>query len=882
MSESLHIPVKLDLSGIRGSLDSLQASVSGTPLVDVSGITKDINRVAQQTKAVVESVETGLASVKVGFDGSSMEAIEGSLEGVKGAIGDVSGKAIEARVSATGLANTLTGTSIALKPLSLINGNLSILSKTAGLAASGASQVAGGLGLISTVATYATSGLSVLMAPLAGLVIVPKLLAASFSLMFTVILAPFKLVIGLSAMFAKGVWAMLAPVLAVSKFVLKLKVGFSTFSLQLAMLLKILSYLPPEMRAVVGGLIALGAAGKLGRIAMAGLAIGIRVTNSAMRAGMIVLKVFTLRWISAMKMTAISVAKLTAAVTIATVAIARFAARKAIAGMNRLRGAVSNVAGAIGGRLVSMAKQGALALGVMAIAGAGWGITLAAEAEQAQVGFTTMLKSAGQAKAVLADLEQFAASTPFQLDSLRDGAKQLLNAGVATDGLRGRLTMLGDIAAGTGKPINDFVRIFAKVKSTGKVTLETLNQLAERGVPIYDSLAKQMGVNRAEMLKMISTGKVGFGDLDGALNSVATGAGVFAGGMAAQSQTLSGLFSTLKDNLSFAMRELGTEISLAVDFKGLMARGITFFQGLKTGIASARPAFVATWAVIKSGVMAVWEVATVVFSKITETLGVTSGNWLESFVTWAAVAAFAFKSWPDLAELAFVKLGLWIVQAAANFTHLFTGVLPALLTWFGENWRSAFHTYFDYVTTVFINIGTNIRNAMTAIWDFITSGGTSSLEMAWTPLLDGFRNTISELPNIPDRAISELEKNLQAQSENLGSALSTGLAEEIASNLKMLDDFKNTKVEVPKLDGTTADKISTVDDDGANTAGGAERKSNAVQSLNRGSTAALEAIFAGGKEDKTAKESLKVQKGMLAAIKKQKPQLNIQIAGAVG
>jgi tape measure domain-containing protein len=762
---------------------------------------------------------------------NSVEALDASLTELKDVFDSASSQATDAQFTFSGLSRSLTAVSVAAKPLALLNGNMGLIAQSTSLAAGGAAQMAGAFGLASTVATFLGAGLGVLLAPLAGLVIIPKIIAASFGIMFAVILAPLKLAIAAVTLFAKGAWAVVSPFVALAAAVFKFKVAMKSIRIQVVLMVKFLSLLPPKIRMIVVGLIALGAAGKAGRV-------GLRILSAGAKLLRVALLSLT-QPLQALRVLAVGAAKnfgiFTLGVIRATRSLVRFGIAKAVSGMKSLGSSVLSVSGMIVGKLLSAFRAAAKGLTAVLAVSAGWGVKLAADAEQAEIAFATMLKSGEAAKAVLAELEQFAASTPFQLDSLRSGAKQLLNAQVPAAELTTRLRMLGDIAAGAGKPINDFVRIFAKVKATGKVSLETLNQLAERGVPIYTALQSELGKSRGEMLDMISKGTVGFGDMDRALQSLTNGSGVFAGGMAAQSQTISGLWSTMKDNVAFAARELGVNIIKAFDFKALLARGIELFQSLKQGIANAMPAFTAIAIVVKAAFSAVWEVVSVTFGLITSAMGVAGGNWLQSFVEWAAVAAFAFKSWPTLAELAFTKIGLWLVQAGSQFVHLFTGVLPALFTWFGDNWAEVFFTAADLVATVFINIGKNIRDAMTAIWDFISSGGTSGLALSWTPLLDGFKNTIRELPDIPPRAIGALEKQLQADSDRLGSALSSGLADEIASNLKMLDDFKaeQANAKAPTLDGVGGpDLQATADGSAAATAdkNAAENKAALVRS----------------------------------------------------
>ena len=869
MLDDLTIGLEVDLEPFLADMAVVDTVVANPPTVDLTPI-------ADEFKAVTKSVTDTVVATSTLSGGKAVAA----LEDMQTSLADVSEAADQAQFSAAGLSRTFTAVSMASKPLTGLPLHLGAISAGAGHAATGAANVAAGFGLASTMATYMAAGLGVLLAPLRGLVIVPKLIAGAFSLMFAVVLAPFKAMAWAAVTTAKAMWALLQPVLKLSFAIFKLKVFFKSLAIQLKLLKAFFALLPPRIKLLVGGLIALGVASKVSGAAvhLAGKALGalafaaMAVTDPLKAVGFAMLK------------TTITIGRFVAGVMRATKALGRFIVAKTLAGLKGLGTASLNVAKQIGGKLAGAVRSVGMALGLVVAAGAGWGIKLAADAEQAEIAFATMLKSGSAAKAVLAELEQFAASTPFQLNDLRDGAKQLLNAQVPASQLTDKLRFLGDIAAGTGKPITDFVRIFAKVKATGKTSLETLNQLAERGVPIYSALQQQLGVSREEMLKMISQGRVGFQDFNAALMSTATGAGVFAGGMMAQSQTISGLFSTLKDNVGFAMRELGGEIMHAFNFKGLMATGISMFQSLKAGIASMRPAFVATAGVVKAAFGAVWEIVTVTFDGITAALGLTGGNFMATFMEWAAVASWSFKEWPNIAQLAFTNVQLWLVQAGSAFVHFFTGTMPALFTWFGENWSSVFFTAFDLVTTIFINLGQNIRNAMTAIWDFIASGGTAPFEMAWVPLTEGFHNAISKMPDIPERAVGELEKRLAAESENLASALGGSLAAEIDANMAMLDEFQNREVKTPELPDTTADTDQTEGEDKKQT-----QSASITTSIDAGTSEALKTVFnALGNRDpvanRTANATEKTASGVseLNSTIQNTPVVRLEVAGAVG
>lgn len=234
-------------------------------------------------------------------------------------------------------------------------------------------------------------------------------------------------------------------------------------------------------------------------------------------------------------------------------------------------------------------KVAAAVAAVAGSAGIGLGAKLVAEAEQAEVAFTTMLGSARKARKMLDDLKNFAASTPFQLGDLRDAARQLLAFGFAGDEIMGHMKTLGDIAAGTQKPIADFVDIVGKVKATGIASLGDVNRLADRGVPIYQELAKVMGVAAEEVKTLVSTGKVGLPEIQKSLENVVSSGGLFENSMEKQSKTMSGLWSTLKDNILFIIKDLAQAFSDGFDVKGLLTDAIEGVQSLGRGIKAISP-----------------------------------------------------------------------------------------------------------------------------------------------------------------------------------------------------------------------------------------------------------------------------------------------------
>ena len=70
-------------------------------------------------------------------------------------------------------------------------------------------------------------------------------------------------------------------------------------------------------------------------------------------------------------------------------------------------------------------------------------------------------------------------------------------------------------------------------------------------------MADQFKVTTAQMQEMVEEGRVGFPEIQKAIASLTTGSGQFAGGIEAQSKTLSGMFSTLSDNVKRVVTGIG-------------------------------------------------------------------------------------------------------------------------------------------------------------------------------------------------------------------------------------------------------------------------------------------------------------------------------------
>lgn len=190
--------------------------------------------------------------------------------------------------------------------------------------------------------------------------------------------------------------------------------------------------------------------------------------------------------------------------------------------------------------------------------------------------FDVMLGSAQKAAAFMGDLNRFAASTPFEISGIAESSRQLLSAGVSAENVTWHLQKIGDVAAGTGKQLTEISQIYVKVINSGKAYTRELLQLSNAGVPILNQLAKQFGVTKEEVFKLAEAGKITSRDLITAFDQMTNSTGIYANMMQRLSETLSGRWSTMQDEIFYFAAAIGE--TLAPEFAKLIDLGIEWAQ----------------------------------------------------------------------------------------------------------------------------------------------------------------------------------------------------------------------------------------------------------------------------------------------------------------
>jgi tape measure domain-containing protein len=184
------------------------------------------------------------------------------------------------------------------------------------------------------------------------------------------------------------------------------------------------------------------------------------------------------------------------------------------------------------------------------------GIRSAGEFEQSRVAFETMLGSADKARQMMQDIAKFAKETPFELPEVVKSSKQLLAFGFAQEQIIPTMRKLGDLSAGLGVPIGQLTNVFGQVRVAGRLMGQDLLQFTNAGVPLIEALAKTMKKPQTEIKQLVEQGKVGFPEVETAINSLTEANSKFGGMMEKQSHTLNGVISNIKDGFGQALRSM--------------------------------------------------------------------------------------------------------------------------------------------------------------------------------------------------------------------------------------------------------------------------------------------------------------------------------------
>jgi tape measure domain-containing protein len=302
-------------------------------------------------------------------------------------------------------------------------------------------------------------------------------------------------------------------------------------------------------------------------------------------------------------------------------------------------------------------KSASFNLAPISVAMGGLGIkalSSSANMETLAIQLEILTGSAEKGKKLFSDLNQYAAATPFQLPEIVKSTRTLLGSNIALEKATSTIEMLGDVSAGSGGDLQSLAVVFGQVAGMTRLQGQDAMQFISNGIPIWALLEKSTGKTVKTLRDMGSKGQISFKMVEDALTKATLAGGMYYQATEKLSTSLSGLYSTLKDQVNLAFAELGNEMVKAVDIKKLIKDLGEFAGKLTSYFKSLSPEtkkFI-TYAVILGGVLAP-VLATIGFMSIGIAALATSFSFLNRIILANPIIAFIaamvllYNTWDD-------------------------------------------------------------------------------------------------------------------------------------------------------------------------------------------------------------------------------------------
>lgn len=337
-------------------------------------------------------------------------------------------------------------------------------------------------------------------------------------------------------------------------------------------------------------------------------------------------------------------------------------------GISKLGGIAKKGAG------VAVAAVGAVtaALGAGVVAGVKYNASI----ESYQTSFEVMTGSAEKAAEVIDKLKKVGAETPFELPDLADTTQLLMNYGFSADEAMDKMMMLGDISQGSAEKMSRIATAYGQMSSAGKVSLEDVKQMIEAGFNPLQEISESTGESMASLYDRISKGTISVDEITDSMQRATSEGGKYFQSMEKQSQTFSGLISTLKDNAQQLLGEVVKPISDGLT-ESLLPAAISAIEQLTQGFEENGVAGMiqAAGNIVNGLITGIMENAPFLISTGMELL---SQFWLGIATGLPELIVKGFEIVTQLALGIMQNLPQLVTQGSAAITNYVSGLLSAL------------------------------------------------------------------------------------------------------------------------------------------------------------------------------------------------------------
>lgn len=441
------------------------------------------------------------------------------------------------------------------------------------------------------------------------------------------------------------------------------------------------------------------------------------------------------------------------------------------------------------------AAAGAIA-GVSAAMGAGVaaGVKYNATIENYQTSFEVMTGSAEKAAEVVDRLKEIGASTPFELPELADTTQLLMNYGFTADEAIEKMRMLGDISQGSADKMSRIAMAYGQMSSAGKVQLEDIKQMIEAGFNPLQEISESTGESMDSLYDRISNGTLAVDEVTASMQRATSEGGKYYQSMQKQSQTITGMISTLKDNAqqllgevvqpiteSFGTRLLPAAID-AIDqlttafqqngFEGLIAVGGQIITNILLGIAQGLPN------VITTAIQIIQSIVTNLQANMPQIIA-AGGQILITLVTGIGqliymVGSLALSIISTLVTGLITNAPQLMTQASTMFSDFCAQIqsrLPELITQGGQMILSLLLGLLNNAPQIMQQASSMMMTWLDTIWGMLPSILQSGADM----ILNLLNGLVSNAPQILSQAGQMLIDYIATIASNLPAVLQKGI-----------------------------------------------------------------------------------------------------------
>ena len=397
------------------------------------------------------------------------------------------------------------------------------------------------------------------------------------------------------------------------------------------------------------------------------------------------------------------------------------------------------------------------------------------EFQQLEVAFTTLLQSKEKADALMSQMVDLAAKTPFDLQGVASGARQLLAYGFAADDITDTLTRLGNVAAGLGLPLERLTYLYGTTAVQGRVYARDMLQFTGSGIPMLQEMAKMYGKTTEEINAMVSAGKIGFSDVKKVIENMTNEGGQFHNLMQEQSKTISGLISNLGDAIDTMFNDIGKSSEGMI--AGVLQGTISLVENYEKVLDILIP-LVATYGAYKAAL-----IVTAALQKVVVAFETTQAILEQTkMLTRATQAQILFNK--------AVKANPYVLAASA-----IVGIVTALAV-FAKKAKTTEEivTDLDAATNEYISSSTNISK-LADEYENLTPKVLKTKEEN-----DRLKEVISQLASVVPNAASQFDEYGRVLDINIGKVRQFSEAQKEALRLDVTQQITTAKNRLTEVD----------------------------------------------------------------------------------